>query len=162
MGTPNDEPEGDPEPYRLSDEPPPKRRYRPMKGFRGSSERDPDEFDQPALKRFLGTDPFPWALALCVLIWVGLGLGARATLVCAVFLGLAGLAVIVLSQLWLYLSIFMEDREAGFLSLISGWYRVFYLYMNPELAWRPSLLALVGLLMMITGFGLGISHLHRR
>jgi hypothetical protein len=150
------------EPYRLADEPPPKRRYRPMKGFRASSERDPDEFDKPALKRFLGTDPFPWALALCVLLWVGLGLGNRVTPICSGLLVLAGLAVMFFSQVWLYLSIFMDDMEAGIFSLISGFYRVAYLYMNPELAWRPSLLALVGLLMMITGFGLGISHLRDR
>ena len=60
--------------YKLSDEPPPKRKYRPMPGVKASSEREPDEFDQPALKRFLGTDPFPWALAVCVLVWVVLGL----------------------------------------------------------------------------------------
>ena len=98
---PDDDP---PKPYRLSDEPPPRRRYRPMPGVRASSERGPDPFDEPALKRFFGTDPFPWALALCVLLCVGLGLGARAWVGCAVLLILAGFAVIVLSQLWLYLS----------------------------------------------------------
>ena len=46
----------DPTPYRLSKERPPRRRYRPMKGFRASSVRDPDEFDKPALKRFIGAD----------------------------------------------------------------------------------------------------------
>jgi hypothetical protein len=157
-----DEPESDGKPYRLSDGPPPRRRYRPMMGFRGSSERGPDEFDRPALKRFLGTDPFPWALALCVVVWVGLGLGARVTPISALVLGIAGLAVIILSQLWLYLSIFMDDSQAGVISLLCGWYRMFYLYMYPELAWRPSLLAFVGLLMTITGFGLGISHLRDR
>ena len=57
---------------------------------------------------------------------------------------------------------FLDDREAGFMSLLCGWYRVFYLYMNPELAWRPSLLAFVGLLMMMTGGGLGLNHIRHR
>ena len=80
-----------PKPYRLSDDPPPRRRYRPMPGARASSDRDPDAFDEPALKRFFGTDPFPWALALCVLLWVGLALGARAWVGCAVLLVLVRL-----------------------------------------------------------------------
>jgi hypothetical protein len=143
-----------PEPYRLSSERPTRPRYRRMKGFRASSEREPDEFDKPALKRFLGSDPFPWALALCVLLWVGLGLAARAEPLFGVVLILAGLVVCFLSQVWLYVSIFMDDREAGILSLICGWYRLFYLYANPELVWRPSVLAGVGILMMITGFGM--------
>ena len=150
-----------PQPYRLSDDPPPKRKYRPMPGVRASSERGPDEFDKPVLKRFLGADPFPWALAVCAIVWLGLGLGARAWLGCAGLLVLAGLATVVLSQLWLYLSIFLDDVEAGILSLMWGWYRVIYLYMNPELAWRPSLVAAVGLLMMLTGMGLGIHGLRR-
>ena len=64
---------------------------------------------------------------------------------------LAGIAACVLSQIWLYVSIFMEDREAGILSFVCGWYRLFYLYMNPELAWRPLVLTGVGVLMMLTG-----------
>jgi hypothetical protein len=143
-----------PEPYRLSNERPTRPRYVRMKGFRASSDRESDEFDKPALKRFLGSDPFPWALALCVLVWIGLGLATRAEPLFGVALILAGLAVCFLSQLWLYISIFMDDREAGILSLISGWYRLFYLYSNPELAWRPSVLAGVGVLMMITGCGM--------
>jgi hypothetical protein len=158
MNSPDDDSE-DVEPYRLSKDPPPRRRYRPMMGFRGSSERGPDEFDKPALKRFLGTDPFPWAIALSVVAWVGLGLAARSFPICSVFLWTGGLAVVVLSQVWLYLSVFFDDPDGGLWSLFCGWYRTFYLYMNPELAWRPSLLALLGLLMMVTGFGLGISHL---
>ena len=161
MGKPDHESDK-PTPYRLSRDPPPGRRYRPMPGVRASSDREPDDFDRPALRRLFGTDPFPWALALGVLIWIGLGLGARVTPVCALLLGLAGLAVIVLSQVWLYLSIFMDDVEAGIWSLISGWYRVFYLYSNPELAWRPAMLGGVGVLMLLTGAGIGIGHLHNR
>lgn len=156
MADADDEP---PKPYRLSDELPPRRRYRPMPGIRASSDREPDGFDKPALKRFFGTDPFPWALVLCVLVWVGLGLGTRQWAPCSVLLAIAGLAVIVVSQVWLYLSIFFDDARDGFLAFVCGWYRTFYLYSNPELAWRPGLLAFVGFLMMITGFGLGISHL---
>lgn len=155
---PDDPPSG----YRLSQDPPPKRRYRPMPGVRSSSEREPDEFDKPALKRFLGADPFPWALALCVLVWIGLGLGTKVWVGCAVLLMVAGLMTVVLSQVWLYLSIFMDDIEAGVLSLLFGWYRLFYLYMNPEFAWRPSVLAAVGFLMMLTGIGLGLSHVSNR
>ena len=114
------------------------------------------------LRRFFGTDPFPWALALCVVIWVGLGLGARATPICSGVLVVAGIATIVLCQVWLYLSIFMDDRAAGILSLISDWYCTLYLWANPELSWRPSLLALVGLLMTITGMASGINHFQDR
>jgi hypothetical protein len=152
----------EPEPYRLADEPPPKRRYRAMPGVKASSEREPDQFDEPALKRFFGTDPFPWALILCVLIWVGLGLGSRVTPICAGVLVLAGLATVLLSQFWLYLSIFFDDPDYGFLAFISGWYRMFYLYSNPEVVWRPALLSLVGVLMTLTGAALGISHLRDR
>jgi len=148
-----------PKPYRLSGDPPPRRRYRPMPGSRASSERGPDPFDEPALNRFFGTDPFPWALALCILLGVGLGLGTRAWAGCAVLLVLAGFAVIILSQLWLYLSIFLEDADSGLLALASGWYRTFYLYANPELVWRPALLALAGLLMIMTGVVVGVGQL---
>jgi hypothetical protein len=151
-----------PDPYRLSDERPPRRRYRPMPGVRASSERDADPFDEPALRRFLGTDPFPWALALCVLLWVGLAVGARAWVGCAVLLVLAGFVVIVLSQLWLYLSIFLDDADSGLLALVSGWYRTFYLYSNPELVWRPALLAGIGLLMVLTGGGVGLAQIQAR
>jgi hypothetical protein len=150
-----------PEPYRLSHDPPPGRRYRPMPGVRASSERGPDEFDKPVLKRFLGTDPFPWALALCVVVWVGLGLGARAWVGCAGLLVIAGLVTVVLSQLWLCLSIYEDDRVSGILALVSDWFRSLYLHMYPELAWRPTLLAVVGVLMVFTGTGLGIHGLGR-
>jgi hypothetical protein len=142
--------------YRVADEPPPERRYRPMKGFRASSEREPDEFDKPALKRFLGSDPFPWALALSAVLWIALGLATRAEPLIGLALFFLGLLVCLLSQVWLYVSIFLDDTEAGFLSLLCGWYRLIYLYMNPELTWRPALLALVGILMSITGVAMFI------
>lgn len=160
MADSDKDPPDDPGAYRLSDEPPPKRRYRAQPGFRASSERDPDEFDQPVLRRFLGTDPFPWALALCVLLWVGLGLGTRVFPPLGLLLFFLGLAVCFLSQVWLYVSIFMDDQEAGIMSMISGWYRVFYLYMNPELSWRPSLLAFVGLAMSVTGIMMFVNNSH--
>jgi hypothetical protein len=145
--------------YKLSDEPPPKRRFRKMPGEKASSEREPDEFDKPMLKRFLGADPFPWALAVCVLLWIGLGLGTRVHVAFGGLLFLAGFAVCFCAQLWLYLSIFLEDREAGIMSLLCGWYRVFYLYMNPELAWRPFVLTAIGVLMIFTSLGLGLTRL---
>jgi hypothetical protein len=156
---PDDDP---PKPYRLSDEPPPRRRYRPMPGARASSERGPDPFDEPALKRFFGTDPFPWALALGVLLWIGLALGARAWIGCAALLVLAGFAVIILSQVWLYLSIFLDDADSGLLALVSGWYRTFYLYSNPELVWRPAVLTLLGLVMIVTGGAVGAAKISGR
>jgi len=143
--------------YKLSDEPPPRRRFRKMPGEKASSEREPDEFDKPMLKRFLGADPFPWALAVCVILWVGLGLGTRVHIAFGVLLFLAGMAIGALAQIWLYLSIFLDDREAGIMSLISGWYRVFYLYMNLELIWRPFVLSTIGCLMMLTSVGLGMT-----
>ena len=154
-------PDDTPQPYRLSDDPPPKRKYRPMPGARASSDREPDEFDKPVLKRFLGTDPFPWALALCVVIWIGLGLGTRTWIGFAPLLILAGIATMVLAQLWLCLSIFEDDREAGIFALFSSWFRAIYLHMYPELAWRPTVLMAVGALMMFTGMGLGINHLRQ-
>ena len=151
----------EPEPYRLSDDPPPRRKYRAMPGVRASSEREPDEFDKPVLKRFLGADPFPWALALSVVVWVGLGLGTKAWGGCAALLILAGIATMFLAQLWLCLSIFEDDRAAGIFALVSDWFRSMYLHMYPELAWRPSVLMVVGALMMFTGIGLGVSGLRR-
>ena len=148
-----------PTPYRLSDEPPPRRKYRRMPGVRASSEREPDEFDQPVLRRFLGVDPFPWVLALSVLLWVGLGLGARAWIGCAGLLVLAGIATVVFSQVWLCLSIFQDDPASGILSLVFGWYRSLYLYLNPEVGWRPTVLAVVGVLMVFTGIGVGLGGL---
>jgi len=137
--------------YQLSDESKPKRRYRPMPGVKASSDREPDEFDKPVLKRFLGNDPFPWAVVLCVLMWVGLGLAAsRIHPAFAGLLFLAGMAVIVLSQVWLYASIFLEDLEAGVLSFVCGFYRIAYLYQNPDLTWRPGVLTVMGLLMIVT------------
>ena len=94
-----------------------------------------------------------------MLLGVGLGLGTRAWVGCAVLLVLAGFAVMILSQLWLYLSIFLEDADSGLLALVSGWYRTFYLYTNPELVWRPAALAIAGLLMMMTGVVVGIGQL---
>jgi hypothetical protein len=155
-------PDDTPQPYRLSDDPPPKRKYRPMPGVRASSEREPDEFDQPVLKRFLGTDPFPWALALCAVVWIGLGLGTRVWVGCAGVLVVAGVVTVILSQLWLCLSIYEDDRVSGFLALVSDWFRSMYLHMYPQLAWRPTLLAVVGLLMMFTGVGLGVDGFRRR
>jgi hypothetical protein len=147
-------------PYRLAkDAPPVRRRYRPMPGDKASSERnDDDPYDQPVLKRFMGADPFPWALAMCVLTWVILGLIARHDYWIGLVMVGVGFGVCIGSQIWLYVSIFMDDREAGILSLISGWYRVFYLYMNPELAWRPTLLTLVGALMAFTGIALFVNN----
>ena len=140
--------------YKLSKSEPTKRRYVPMKGFKASSEQEPDEFDKPVLNRLLGMDPFPWALAVCVLLWVGLGLAARTHPIFCGILIFAGLIICLLSQIWLYLSIFQDDATSGILSLISGWYRFIYLYANPELVWRPSILAAVGVLMCFTGMGM--------
>ena len=70
--------------------------------------------------------------------------------------------MIILSQLWLYLSIFLDDADSGLLALVSGWYRTFYLYSNPELVWRPGLLAVVGLLMVVTGSAVGVGQLGAR
>jgi hypothetical protein len=146
----------DPGTYGLSDEPPPKRRYRPMPGVKASSWRPPEE---PKLRRFFGLDPFPWVLAACVVVWVGLGLMTRVVPIAGMFLAAAGIMVMFLSQLWLYLSIFEDDRDSFILSLLSGWYRIFYLYLNPEIAWRPGVLAAVGLLMCGSGLILFVNNL---
>jgi hypothetical protein len=144
----------DPEPYRLSDDPPPKRRYRPMPGAEASNEPPPEE---PVLKRFIGHDPFPWALGLCVLVWVGLGLGSRSYHPLAWVLIGAGIVVMVLSEIWLYISIFEENRASGVFAFLSSWYRFIYLHMNPEIGFRPTVLFLVGLLMCFTGMGLSLT-----
>jgi hypothetical protein len=152
----------DPGTYGLAKEPPPKRRYRPMKGFKASSEREPDEFDQPVMRRFLGTDPFPWMLATAVALWIFLGLATRAEPIFGVVLILAGFGVILTAQIWLYVSIFLDDADHGILSLCFGWYRALYLYMNPEVAWRPMLLSFVGLMMILTGAAVGLNGISPR
>jgi hypothetical protein len=143
-----------PDPYRLSDDPPPKRRYRPMPGAAASDDRPPEE---PVLRRFIGHDPFPWALAVCVLVWVGLGVGSRSYPPLAWVLIGAGVVIIVLSEIWLYISIYEDDRAHGVFSLLSNWYRFIYLHMNPEIGFRPTILAIVGLLMCFTGMGLSLN-----
>jgi hypothetical protein len=143
--------------YGLSDEPPPKRRYRPMPGVKASSEREPEE---PALRRFFGLDPFPWVLAICALLWVGLGLATRLVPLVGLALVAVGLAVAFLSQIWLYISIFEDDRESFFLALISGWHRLFGLYLDLSIVWRPAVLALVGLLMAVSGMVLMANNLN--
>jgi hypothetical protein len=145
----------DPGTYGLSDEPPPRRRYRAMPGVKASSERPEEE---PALRRFFGLDPFPWVLAACVLVWIGVGLATRQVPLLGFALVGLGLMVCVLSQVWLYVSIYETDQDSFFFSLISGWYRLFYLYMNPELVWRPMVLGVVGILMAITGVALFINN----
>src|SRR5439155_17096900 len=109
---------------------------------------------------FFGLVPFPWVLAVCVLIWVWLGLATRVVPLLGFVLLAVGLAVVVLSQVWLYLSIFEDDRDSFLLSLISGWYRIFYLYLNPEIPWRPGLLAGVGILMAITGISMFVMNVN--
>jgi hypothetical protein len=148
-----DDPDEEATPYRLSDEPPTRPRYIPMKGFRASSERPPDEFDKPVLKRLIGLDPFPWMLATAVGLWILFGIAGRAEPIFAVVLIVLGFLVILAAQIWLYASILLDDLTDGILSLVSGFYRTFYLYSNPELAWRPGLLSFVGFLMMVTGIG---------
>jgi len=145
--------------YGLSDESKPKRRYRAMPGVKASSERGPDEFDQPVLKRFLGQDPFPWALAICVLMWIALGLAAsRVHPAFAGLLFLFGMAVMVLAQVWLYVSIFLDDLQEGILAFVFGMYRVMYLYTNIDLVVRPLILTVIGLLMIITSGAIMANH----
>jgi hypothetical protein len=138
--------------YRLSDDPPPKRRYRPMPGTGPSKPPAEDSL----LRRFIGHDPFPWVLAVCVLVWVGLGLGSRSHPELAWALVVAGIVVVVLSEVYLYVSIFEENRASGVFSFLSNWYRLIYLHMNPEIGLRPTVLAIVGLLMCFTGMGLSL------
>ena len=127
-----------------------------MRGFRASSERDPDEFDKPVLKRFLGTDPFPWILALAVLLWVSLGLAARHEPVFGGILVLAGIAICFLAHLWLFLSILL-DGDGGFSAVLSTWMWTFCTYRYAEVIWRPGLLTFVGVMMMFTGMGMGLN-----
>jgi hypothetical protein len=147
----------EPEPYRLADDPPAKRRYRPMPGVEASDKRPPEE---PTIKRFIGHDPFPWVLGLCVLVWVGLGLGSRSYPPLAYALLVAGFVVLVASEIYLYISIYETDRASGVFSFLSNWYRFAYLHMNPEVGFRPTVLALVGLLMAFTGMGLSMTAPH--
>ncbi len=147
----------DPGTYGMADDPPPKRRFRHMPGASGHNNIESRSDDRPTLRKFIGHDPFPWVLALCVLVWVGLGLGARRYPMLGFGLVGAGLIVILLSQIWLYISIYEDDRKSALLSFLFNWYRLIYLYMNPELTWRPTVLAIVGVLMCFTGMGLGLN-----
>jgi hypothetical protein len=143
-----------PEPYRLSNVPPTRPHYVRMKGFRASSERESDEFDKPALKRFLGSDPFPWALALCVLVWIGLGLATRAEPQFGLALIGSGLLICLLAQVWIYVSLAQEDPVGAAISVFSSWYRTFMMYTYADVIWKPMLLTLIGVLMVFTGAGM--------
>jgi hypothetical protein len=143
-----------PEPYRLSNEPPTRPRYVRMKGFRASSERDPDEFDKPALKRFFGSDPFPWALAASVLLWIGLGLAAQAEPLFGLALIGTGMLFCLLAQVWIYLSLAQEDPVGAAISVFSNMYRTFMMYTYADVIWKPMVLTLIGVLMVLTGAGL--------
>ena len=68
--------------------------------------------------------------------------------------------MIVLSEVWLYISIFEDDRSHGVFAFLSNWYRALYLHLNPEMGFRPTILGLVGLLMSFTGAGLAATSKH--
>lgn len=143
-----------PDPYRLSNEPVVRPRYRPMKGFRASSERGPDEYDKPAFKRFFGNDPFPWALALCVVLWVGLGLATRIEPLFGLALIGAGLMMCALCQVWIIVLLIQEDKVGGAISIFSSWCRSYLLYINADLVWKPMVVTFIALLMVLTGAGM--------
>lgn len=139
--------------YGLADEPPPERRYVAQPGFKASRSR-PEQDDTPAWRKLLAGDIFLWLYAACAVIWVTFGLMARRDPAWAYALMAAGFGVVAICAVWKILSIFAESPAAGMLSMLSGWYQAIYLRLNPEVAWRPRLLALVGVLMVMTGFGL--------
>lgn len=143
--------------YGVSKEKPAKRRFIPQPGFQASTPRVKDKFDEPLWKRFIGDDLFPWALALCTVLWISLGLAARRDPMFATALVGVGLIACVLGQVWLYLAIFQENATSGVLSLLSSWYRFFYLHLHPEIGWRPKLISAMGLLMAATGVGILMS-----
>ena len=145
----------DPVTYRLSDDEPPPRRRRYVSP--PGAERVAAEFDEPEpspLGRFAGLDPLPFILALVAVLWVGLGLATGVWPWMGLVLAGAGLLVCLASKVYLYWLIFTEDERHGWFSLFSGWYRLIYLHQNPELTWRPAIVAVCGLLMILTGVAL--------
>jgi len=135
--------------YRLSDEEPPKRRHVPLPPQFDDEDAEPEP--ESLLARIMARDPFPWMLGASVLIWVGLGLASRKWPPLAFVLIAAGTVVFTLGQVYLYVLIYLESPQDALLSFLSGWYRQFYLWQNPELALKPVLLSGVGILMIVTG-----------
>jgi hypothetical protein len=142
--------EDNPGVYRLSgEEPPRRRRYIPPPG----ADPVPDETDDRAgsFDRSMAFDPFPVILIVAVVVWIGLGLATRAWPWAGLILAAVGLLVCLVSKVYLYLLILREDPRHGWLSVVSKWHRLLYLYQNPELTWRPMVVAGCGLLMILTG-----------
>lgn len=133
-------------------------RYRPMRGFRASSNIGKEGPPPSPLARLIGDDPFPWLICLSVIVWVALGIAGKYSMIFAIALGAMGLFVCFLAQVYLYLSIWESDRGSLLWCLLSDWYRLFYLYSNPEVAWRPTLVAIVGLFMVFTSGALIMMH----
>lgn len=135
--------------YRLADDTPPKRRPVPTRPAPTDEyEPAPDTF----FDRVMGSNPFLIILAVVVLTWVVLGLLAMKWPVVGLALVLAGLATIVVGQIYLYALIFHEGgTQHGLLSFFCDWYRLIYLHMNIELTLKPNLIMGCGLFMILTG-----------
>ena len=69
----------------------------------------------------------------------------------------AGLAIGVLSHVWMFLVLWQEDRVGAVFSAFSSFYRSFYMYTYADAIWRQLLLSLVGALMILTGMGLSMT-----
>lgn len=149
----------DPETYDLKDERPPRRRYVPLPDNPFAD----DEVDPPRGRsfadKFLVWDPFPLLITVVVLTWVGLGLWARRKPAVGLALAAAGLATVLVGEIYLYALIVRESGAVGgLLSFFFDWYRLIYLHMNLELTLRPKVIVFCGVLMVVTGLFTFVKH----
>lgn len=101
--------------------------------------------------RVMQWDPFPLIMFVSVLLWVALGLSARKWPPMGLVLGVVGLLVCLVGQLYLYALIFQDGYEHGILALLFDWYRFLYLQFHIDMTLKPTAISLTGLFMSLTG-----------
>jgi hypothetical protein len=106
---------------------------------------------EPFLARVMQWDPFPAIMLVSVLLWVALGLSARKWPPMGLVLGVVGLLVCLVGQIYLYALIFQDGYEHGILAFFFDWYRFIYLQFNLEITPKPMVISLTGLFMSLTG-----------
>lgn len=143
-----------PEPYELKDDEPPRSVSFPGK----KRSRIRKHHRDPFLIRLMDWDPFPPIMISAVIAWIGLGLGSRHWPWMSFVLTAVGFFVVVLGQVYQFALIFRDDTTHGIFSMLSGWYRAFYLQANQELTWKPIVISICGLMMILTGTFGWLSH----
>jgi hypothetical protein len=138
--------------YGFSDQPI-RMRHIPFPGEREDAqdqamEREPESF----WMRFSGCDPFPALFIISVLLWVGIGIGARHEESLRFALYPLGIGIIILANVIMFFGMQQGDHKPNLRVLVSKWStsRVGQ-HDHLDWAWRPLLLMAIGMGMLLTG-----------